>query len=55
MLEEEKNENVQDTQEETTVEVTEVAEEVVAEEAPKKKVLRASKAGKGERKSQDIH
>jgi len=52
VLEEEKNENVQDTPEEVTVEATEeVAQEVTEETAPKKKVLRASKAGKGERKS----
>ncbi len=52
MLEEEKNENVQDTAEEA-VEVVETVEatEVEAEETPKKKTLRASKAGRGERKS----
>ena len=60
MLEEEKNENVEVTSEETVVEATEeavetaeVAEEAAEaqEEAPKKKVLRASRAGRGERKS----
>ena len=54
MLEEEKNENVQDTAEEVVEET--VAEEVSVDEAteeaaPKKRTLRASKAGKGERKS----
>ena len=54
MLEEEKNENVQDTAEEVVEET--VAEEVAVDEAteeaaPKKRTLRASKAGKGERKS----
>ena len=53
MLEEEKNENVEETSEETVIEATEAAEatEVVEEDAPKKKVLKASKAGRGERKS----
>lgn len=67
MLEEEKNENVEETSEETVVETTETVEETVEtveeiveeteetaeaqEEAPKKKVLRASRAGRGERKS----
>ena len=67
MLEEEKNENIEETSEETVVETTETVEETVEtveeiveeaeetaeaqEEAPKKKVLRASRAGRGERKS----
>jgi len=56
VLEEEKNENVQETSEEAVVETTTEATEtetaeVVEENAPKKKVLRASKAGRGERKS----
>ena len=60
MLEEEKNENVEVTSEETVVETTEETVESVEtveeaaeaqEEAPKKKVLRASRAGRGERKS----
>ena len=53
MLEEEKNENVEETSEETVVETAEVAEEATEaqEEAPKKKVLRASRAGRGEKKS----
>ena len=53
MLEEEKNENLEETSEETAVETTEEAVEAdaVDEAAPKKKVLRASKAGRGERKS----
>ena len=53
MLEEEKNENVEETSEETVIEATDAAEatEVVEEDAPKKKVLKASKAGRGERKS----
>ena len=50
MLEEEKNENVQDTPEEAVVETVEETAEV-AEEGTKKRTLRASKAGKGERKS----
>lgn len=50
MLEEEKNENVQDTSEETVVEAVEETTEV-AEEGTKKRTLRASRAGKGERKS----
>ena len=54
MLEEEKNENVQDTAEEVVEET--VAEDVAVDEAteeaaPKKRTLRASKAGKGEKKS----
>jgi len=67
VLEEEKNENIEETSEETVVETTETVEETVEtveeiveeaeetaeaqEEAPKKKVLRASRAGRGERKS----
>ncbi len=60
MLEEEKNENIEVTSEETVVETTEEAVEAAEvveeaaeaqEEAPKKKVLRASRAGRGERKS----
>ena len=64
MLEEEKNENVEETSEETVVERTQETDETVEEtvdaveeaaeaqeEAPKKKVLRASRAGRGERKS----
>ena len=60
MLEEEKNENIEVTSEETVVETTEEAVETAEvveeaaeaqEEAPKKKVLRASRAGRGERKS----
>ncbi len=63
MLEEEKNENTQDTPEETvneavetietTEEISETIEEIQAEEQEpvKKKTLKASKAGKGERKS----
>ena len=50
MLEEEKNENVQDTPEEAVVETVEETAEV-AEEGTKKRTLRASRAGKGERKS----
>ena len=53
VLEEEKNENIEETSEETVVESAEVVEETAEaqEEAPKKKVLRASRAGRGERKS----